>query len=62
MGWGLIPVMQLDRLRADAGAELVPITASPAVDVPLYWHRWTLASEKLSRLTGAVHRAAVELR
>lgn len=59
VGWGLIPVMQLDRL--EARSDLVRITATPFVDVPLYWHRWTLASEKLARLTAALHRAAATM-
>ena len=58
VGWGLIPVMQLDSMSKD----LVPIAANPNVDVPLYWHRWTLASEKLGRLTDALHRAAELMR
>ncbi|WP_210603443.1 ArgP/LysG family DNA-binding transcriptional regulator [Brevibacterium oceani] len=58
VGWGMIPIMQLD----DLGDHLVPITASPAVDVPLYWHHWTLASDKLSRLTAALKAAAEVMR
>ncbi|WP_166974366.1 ArgP/LysG family DNA-binding transcriptional regulator [Brevibacterium atlanticum] len=58
VGWGMIPIMQLD----DFGDHLVPITASPAVDVPLYWHHWTLASDKLSRLTAALKAAAEVMR
>ncbi len=58
VGWGMIPVMQLEGLDAD----LVPITADPAVDVPLYWHHWTLASDKLARLTEALGRAAEHMR
>ncbi|MDH5148317.1 hypothetical protein [Brevibacterium casei] len=58
VGWGMIPVLQL----ADIDAELVPITADPSVDVPLYWHHWKLASDKLSRLTEALTRAAAHMR
>ncbi|MGC2939466.1 MULTISPECIES: ArgP/LysG family DNA-binding transcriptional regulator [unclassified Brevibacterium] len=58
VGWGMIPIMQL----GDLGDDLVPITASPNVDVPLYWHHWTLASEKLSRLTEALKAAAEAMR
>ena len=58
VGWGLIPVMQLEAMSED----LVPITANPNVDVPLYWHRWTLASEKLGRLSDALHRIAELMR
>lgn len=58
VGWGMLPLMQLDDLDAD----LVEITASPCADVPLYWHHWKLASEKLGRLTDALHRAAAQMR
>lgn len=58
VGWGMIPIMQL----GDLGDHLVPITASPNVDVPLYWHHWTLASDKLSRLTEALQAAAEAMR
>ncbi len=58
VGWGMIPVMQLEGIDAD----LVPITADPGVDVPLYWHHWTLASDKLARLTEALGRAAAQMR
>lgn len=58
VGWGMIPVMQLEGINA----ELVPITADPGVDVPLYWHHWTLASDKLARLTEALGRAAALMR
>ena len=58
LGWGMVPVMQLAELDAD----LVEIGANPYIDVPLYWHRWTLASDKLDRLTGALLRAAADMR
>ncbi|RAE58411.1 LysR family transcriptional regulator, partial [Burkholderia multivorans] len=58
VGWGMIPVLQL----ADIDAELIPITADPSVDVPLYWPHWKLASDKLSRLTEALTRAAAHMR
>ena len=57
-GWGMIPVMQLSEIDTD----LVPITAAPDVDVPLYWQHWKLASERLSRLTSALTRAAEQMR
>src|SRR5699024_9767691 len=46
LGWGMVPIMQLEALDAD----LVEIGENPHIDVPLYWHHWTLASDKLSRL------------
>ncbi len=58
VGWGMIPVMQLSEIDTD----LVPITAAPDVDVPLYWQHWKLASERLSRLTSALTRAAEQMR
>ncbi|UVI35695.1 ArgP/LysG family DNA-binding transcriptional regulator [Brevibacterium spongiae] len=58
LGWGMVPVMQLDGLDAD----LVEIGENPHIDVPLYWHHWTLASDKLSRLTRALQTAAAAMR
>ncbi|WP_226841696.1 ArgP/LysG family DNA-binding transcriptional regulator [Brevibacterium sp. FME37] len=58
VGWGLIPSMQLGGLSRD----LVQITAQPNIDVPLYWHHWNLASEKLGRLTQALQQAAAQMR
>ena len=58
VGWGLIPIMQLGGLSTD----LVQITAQPSIDVPLYWHHWKLASDKLGRLTGALQRAAAHMK
>lgn len=58
VGWGLIPIMQLGDLSKD----LVPLSSEPNIDVPLYWHHWNLASEKLGRLTESLHRAAAQMR
>ncbi|AZT98623.1 LysR family transcriptional regulator, chromosome initiation inhibitor [Brevibacterium aurantiacum] len=58
VGWGLIPITQLGDLSKD----LVPLSSEPNIDVPLYWHHWNLASEKLGRLTEALHRAAAQMR
>jgi hypothetical protein len=43
-------------------ADLVEIGENPHFDVPLYRHHWTLASDKLSRLTEALRRAAGAIR
>ncbi len=51
LGWGMIPVPQLDD-------RLVPLGARLHVDVTLYWQRWRLDSPTLDRLTDAVRRAA----
>ncbi|WP_252199327.1 ArgP/LysG family DNA-binding transcriptional regulator [Brevibacterium sp. RIT 803] len=58
VGWGLIPIMQLGDLSTD----LVPLSSEPNIDIALYWHHWNLASEKLGRLTEALHRAAAGMR
>ncbi|GAA1549675.1 ArgP/LysG family DNA-binding transcriptional regulator [Brevibacterium picturae] len=58
VGWGLIPITQLGELSKD----LVPLSSEPNIDVPLYWHHWNLASEKLGRLTEALHRVAAGMR
>ena len=54
----MVPVMQLDGLDAD----FVEIGTEPHIDDPLYGHHWTLASDKLSRLTEALRRAAAAMR
>ena len=51
LGWGMIPVPQLDD-------RLVPLGARLHVDVPLHWQRWRLDSPVLDRLTDVVRRAA----
>ncbi|MDF1603272.1 LysR family transcriptional regulator ArgP [Nocardioides sp. YIM 152315] len=51
LGWGMIPVPQLDD-------RLVPLGSRLHVDVPLHWQRWRLDSPVLDRLTDAVRRAA----
>ena len=58
VGWGMLPVLQLDELDDD----LVQIPEARPIDVPLYWHHWKLASEKLARLTAALRRAAATMR
>ncbi|PCC42713.1 LysR family transcriptional regulator [Brevibacterium aurantiacum] len=58
VGWGLIPIAQLGDLSKD----LVPLSSEPNIDVRLYWHHWNLASEKLGRLTEALHRVAARMR
>lgn len=56
LGWGMIPELQLtDELESDA---LVRLEDGPHQDVALYWQAWTLDSERLNRMTGAVRAAA----
>lgn len=56
MGWGLLPERQC-RGELDRG-ELVEFGAEHAIEVPLYWQRWTLDSPLLERLTDAVKAVA----
>lgn len=50
LGWGMMPELQL----AGAEADLRPLGADAVVDVPLFLHRWKLASERLDRLCDTV--------
>ncbi|WP_295656980.1 ArgP/LysG family DNA-binding transcriptional regulator [uncultured Nocardioides sp.] len=54
LGWGMLPEPQLAEVAGDV--EVLP--ALGRVDVPLYWQRWRLASERLDALTAAVASAA----
>lgn len=59
LGWGLVPEPQL---RAAQGHEFVVLN-DDFEDVPLYWQRWSLRSERLDRITEAlVATAAAHLR
>ena len=51
LGWGMIPLPQLD-------GTLVPLGSRLHVDVSLHWQRWRLASPTLDRITDVVRRAA----
>ncbi|WP_080795283.1 LysR family transcriptional regulator ArgP [Corynebacterium pacaense] len=55
LGWGLLPEMQASPMLGSG--EVVLLDDAP-VDTPLFWQRWRLESPLLSRLTGAVVRAA----
>ncbi|WP_295659780.1 ArgP/LysG family DNA-binding transcriptional regulator, partial [uncultured Nocardioides sp.] len=54
LGWGMLPEPQLTGVAGEV--EVLP--ALGRVDVPLYWQRWRLASERLDALTAAVASAA----
>jgi len=56
LGWGLIPVHQLD--PAVERGELVCIPGVAPVDVALFWQRWRLRSPTLDVLTEYVRSAA----
>lgn len=56
LGWGLLPLPQLDPDLADG--RLVVLGARTHVDVELHWQRWRLESPSLTRLTASVRAAA----
>ena len=56
LGWGMVPDVQSDLLMQ--GGHLVEIDERSAIDVPLYWQRWSLPSPALDALTVAVVDAA----
>ena len=56
LGWGLLPDQQC---QAEIGrGELVEFVPGEAVEMPLYWQRWTLDSPLLEELTEAVKAVA----
>ena len=60
LGWGMLTEEQLgDGFEA---GRLVPLPGARALDVPLFWQRWRIASPALDRLTDAVRTAAGSLR
>ncbi|HEY0248758.1 MAG TPA: LysR family transcriptional regulator ArgP [Gryllotalpicola sp.] len=56
LGWGLLPDQQC-AAELERG-ELVRLSGSHDVRVPLYWQRWSLASTVLDEVTDAVRAAA----
>ena len=60
LGWGMMP--ELHVARALVTGELVEIAPGHYLDVPLYWHRWRLASPALDALSDAVKNAGKVLR
>jgi LysR family transcriptional regulator (chromosome initiation inhibitor) len=56
LGWGLLPLPQLDPDLADG--RLVALGARTHVDVALHWQRWRLESPSLTRFSGVVRAAA----
>ncbi|WP_317933328.1 LysR family transcriptional regulator ArgP [Halioxenophilus sp. WMMB6] len=49
LAWGLVPELQCQAHLASG--RLVKLTPDTPVQVPLYWHTWTVKSELLRRLT-----------
>ena len=52
LGWGMLPAGQLADHRG-----LVAVPGLAGLDRTLFWHRWSIASASLDRLTTAVRRA-----
>jgi LysR family transcriptional regulator (chromosome initiation inhibitor) len=52
LGWGMLPDLQADELVADG--RLIVLDPDGAVDVPLYWHQWSLRSAALSAVADAI--------
>jgi LysR family transcriptional regulator, chromosome initiation inhibitor len=57
LGWGMLPEPQAAPGLAAGTLERLP---GDVIDVPLYWQRWRLESQRLRQLTDAVRRAAGE--
>ncbi|WP_291993642.1 LysR family transcriptional regulator ArgP [Candidatus Accumulibacter sp. ACC003] len=56
MTWGMIPE-QLAATHLQAG-QLIELASPHCLDVPLFWHRWRIASSALDFLGRLVHQAA----
>ncbi|EXI90079.1 MAG: putative HTH-type transcriptional regulatorc [Candidatus Accumulibacter regalis] len=56
MTWGMIPE-QLAETQLKAG-QLIELAPQHCLDVPLFWHRWRIASSALDSLSQLVHGAA----
>ena len=56
LGWGMLPDLQSRELLARG--ELVELDPGHAVDVPLYWQQWKIASAPLAAVSSAVAAAA----
>ena len=56
VAWGMIPENFLGEVVDRR--ELVDISPGQCLDVPLYWHRWRIASPVLDRLSREVRVAA----
>lgn len=52
LGWGMLPEGQCAAQLADG--RLVTLGGDPALEQPLYWQRWNLASATLDRLTDII--------
>ena len=52
LGWGVFPQ---DRLAGHP--DLVPVPGLATVERELFWHRWSIASTSLDRLTDAVRES-----
>ena len=56
MGYGLLPLEQVDAMLLDG--TMVDLTPQLHVDVPLYWHAWRIQPPRLERMGAALVKAA----
>lgn len=52
LGWGMLPDLQADALVADGA--LTVLDDANVIEVPLYWHQWSLRSSALDAVAGAI--------
>ena len=55
-GWGMVPDVQSQPLRKQG--ELIELVPNQVLDVPLYWHIWTLQTDFNKQLTQAIRAHA----
>jgi LysR family transcriptional regulator (chromosome initiation inhibitor) len=55
-GWGMVPTMQAH--ARTTGPALVALDSDASIDVPLYWHQWSLDSRALAIVSSALTSAA----
>jgi LysR family transcriptional regulator (chromosome initiation inhibitor) len=58
LGWGMLPDLQTEAQLAEG--RLVVLDAAHPIDVPLFWHQWSLESATLAAV--ATTLAAVAAR
>ena len=56
LGYGMLPQEQCAALLT--GGALVDVTPALFVDVPLYWHAWTIQPARLERIGAQLVAAA----
>lgn len=56
LGWGMLPDLQTTEQLADG--RLLVLDDTAPLDVPLYWHQWSLQSTTLAAVAATLARAA----